>query len=102
MIMSSQSTKRTGGVMDIPYRLYRAFHLGARTMLALDGKQITTDQVRKLQKLLREIAAGDSTLHDPAAEARANPVISGFIAQASSLPIQLDKELAGEILEYWK
>jgi hypothetical protein len=84
------------------YRLFLAFHLGARAMLSLDGKQITNEQVKRLRELLIAIGSGDSTLHDPGTEAKQNPVIAYFVAQNASLPIRNDRDVAGEILQYWK
>lgn len=87
---------------DLAYRLFRAFHLGARAALHLQGKQITTDQCRQLQALLRQLAAQDATLHDPGTDVMKQPIIGDFIANNAPLAIKNDKELAEEILEHWK
>jgi len=87
---------------DINYHLWRAFHLGARAILALDHKQLTKEQLAHMQALLREIAAGHLTLQDPGTDASKQPEISEIIQTCASVAIRNDKELAGEILEYWK
>jgi hypothetical protein len=88
---------------DLTYHLYRAFHLGARAMLNLQGNQITNSQCKQLQALLRQLAAEEITLHDPGADAMKQPMIGEFIAQSGApIAIKNDKELAAEILEYWK
>jgi hypothetical protein len=87
---------------DLGYKLYRAFHLGARAMLSLDGKQISNEQVKRLRELLIAIASGESTLHDLGTDQMRNPAIADFIADVGSLPVKNDRETSEGILQYWK
>jgi hypothetical protein len=86
---------------EINYQLWQAFHLGARSTLALEGKQITSPQVQELKRLLREIADGSFTLHDPGTEAMNEPLIRDLIAHVAPAGMNSDKELAGRILQFW-
>jgi hypothetical protein len=81
---------------EINCQLYEAFHLGVRAALALEGKQVTNQQLKQLKKQLGEFAAGLFTLHEPGREAMDQPEISEIIA------MKHDKKLAGQILQFWK
>lgn len=79
--------------------MYQAFHLGLMIGAALHNEDFTVERhINPALAILREVAAKDSTLHDPQEEASKNPQIAAFTTRLAPLVIELHRQIAAKIL----
>jgi hypothetical protein len=88
---------------DTRLQLFRAFMLGARTLVACEGKQLSSEQRVQLLSYLRDVAGGEATLCDLSEDQMQYAAIANLIAgNLGKVVVAADRQLAGEILRCWK